>query len=95
MANACAHIPNLVFPKYYEAYSSERIITMDYMHGEHLSEFTAYNSNQELSNVLGQALWDFYMYQIHTLKQVHADPHPGNFLISKNGELIALDFGCI
>lgn len=95
IANACAHIPNLVFPKYYEAYSSERIITMDYMHGEHLSEFTAYNSNQELSNILGQALWDFYMYQIHTLKQVHADPHPGNFLISKNGELIALDFGCI
>ena len=95
MANACAHIPNLVFPKYYEAYSSERIITMDYMHGEHLSEFTAYNSNQELSNKLGQALWDFYMYQIHTLKQVHADPHPGNFLISEKGELIALDFGCI
>jgi predicted unusual protein kinase regulating ubiquinone biosynthesis (AarF/ABC1/UbiB family) len=27
---------------------------------------------------VGQALWDFYMYQIHILKKVHADPHPGN-----------------
>jgi predicted unusual protein kinase regulating ubiquinone biosynthesis (AarF/ABC1/UbiB family) len=26
---------------------------------------------------VGQALWDFYMYQIHILKKVHADPHPG------------------
>lgn len=95
IANACKHIPNLLFPQYYEALSSERIITMDYMHGEHLSEFTAYNTNQETANKLGQALWDFYMFQIHKLKKVHADPHPGNFLVSKNGELIALDFGCM
>ncbi len=95
IAESCKHIPNLLFPKYYEDLSTDRIITMDFMKGEHLSEFTAYNTNQETSNKLGQALWDFYMYQIHILKKVHADPHPGNFLVSKQGELIALDFGCM
>lgn len=95
IANACAHIPNLQFPEYYPEISSERIITMDYMKGEHLSEFTAHNTDAELSQQLGQALWDFYMYQIHKLRKVHADPHPGNFLVSKDGELIALDFGCM
>jgi len=95
IVNACKHIPNLKFPEYYEDLSSERIITMDWMQGEHLSEFTAHNTNQELANQLGQALWDFYMYQMHVLKKVHADPHPGNFLVSKKGELIALDFGCM
>ncbi|NRB61189.1 MAG: AarF/ABC1/UbiB kinase family protein [Winogradskyella sp.] len=95
VVDACRHIPNLKFPNYYDEYSSERIITMDYMTGEHLSEFTSHNTNQELSNKLGQALWDFYMYQVHKLKKVHADPHPGNFLVSENGELIALDFGCM
>ncbi|WP_422103909.1 ABC1 kinase family protein [Winogradskyella sp.] len=95
VVEACKHIPNLKFPNYYEEYSSERIITMDYMKGEHLSEFVAHNTNQDLSNILGQALWDFYMYQIHKLKKVHADPHPGNFLISEDGHLIALDFGCM
>ncbi|WP_299390594.1 AarF/UbiB family protein [uncultured Gelidibacter sp.] len=95
IAAACAHIPNLHFPQYYEDLSSERIITMDYMEGEHLSEFTAHNTNQEAANKIGQALWDFYMYQIHVLKKVHADPHPGNFLISKTNQLIALDFGCM
>ena len=95
IAKACAHIPNLEFPKYYEELSSKRIITMDYMEGEHLSEFVAHNTNQAYSNQLGQALWDFYMFQMHNLKKVHADPHPGNFLVSKDGNLIALDFGCM
>ncbi|MGC6429456.1 MAG: ABC1 kinase family protein [Jejuia sp.] len=95
ISKACAHISNLKFPKYYEELSSERIITMDYMEGEHLSEFVAHNTDQEKANKLGQALWDFYMYQIHNLKKVHADPHPGNFLISSGGQLIALDFGCM
>ncbi|MEO6346591.1 MAG: AarF/UbiB family protein [Aquaticitalea sp.] len=95
IAVACSHIPNLLFPQYYEELSSERIITMDYMEGEHLSEFTAYNTNQEVANKLGQALWDFYMFQIHKLKKVHADPHPGNFLVSKANKIVALDFGCM
>ena len=95
IANECSHIPNLKFPDYYKQLSSNRIITMDYMHGEHLSEFVKHNQDEELSNRLGQALWDFYMYQIHVLKKVHADPHPGNFLVSKEGDLIVLDFGCI
>ncbi|QDO92600.1 AarF/ABC1/UbiB kinase family protein [Formosa sediminum] len=95
VSEACAHISHLKFPKYYPEWSSERIITMDYMEGEHLSEFTSHNTNPEHSNQLGQALWDFYMYQIHVLKKVHADPHPGNFLVSKTGDLIALDFGCM
>jgi predicted unusual protein kinase regulating ubiquinone biosynthesis (AarF/ABC1/UbiB family) len=95
VVEACNHIPNLKFPKYYEKYSSERIITMDYMQGEHLSEFVSHNADSEASNKLGQALWDFYMFQIHKLKKVHADPHPGNFLVSKENDLVALDFGCM
>ncbi|WP_223033461.1 ABC1 kinase family protein [Hanstruepera marina] len=95
IAEACKNIPNIRFPKYYDELSSERIITMDYMIGEHLSEFTSHNTNQTMANELGQALWDFYMFQIHILKKVHADPHPGNFLISEDGKLIALDFGCM
>lgn len=95
VVKACQKIENLLFPHYYPDYSSERIITMDWMTGVHLSEFTAVNNNSEIANKLGQALWDFYMYQIHVLKKVHADPHPGNFLVNDNNQLIALDFGCM
>ncbi|BDB52849.1 ABC1 kinase family protein [Flavobacterium ammonificans] len=92
---ACSKINHLVFPNYYSDYSSEKIITMDWMTGSHLSEFTKENTNGEIGNQLGQALWDFYMYQIHVLRKVHADPHPGNFLVNENNELVALDFGCM
>jgi predicted unusual protein kinase regulating ubiquinone biosynthesis (AarF/ABC1/UbiB family) len=95
VVKACKKIENLVFPEYYPEYSSERIITMDWMTGNHLSEFTAVNTNPEIANKIGQALWDFYMYQIHILKKVHADPHPGNFLVNNENQLVALDFGCM
>ncbi len=95
MTQACSHIPNLKFPTYYPDLSSKRIITMDWMTGQHLSEFANTEFSQETGDKLGQTLWDFYMFQMHGLKAVHADPHPGNFLISKEQELIAIDFGCI
>lgn len=95
MSKACAHIKNLRFPGYYVEHSSDRIITMDWMVGKHLSEFTQSNTDEEKANMLGQALWDFYMFQIHHLKNFHADPHPGNFLVSEDNQLTVLDFGCI
>ena len=95
IAKACEKIKNLRFPVYYPEWSSEKIITMDWMEGEHLSEFAARNNDPETGDRIGQALWDFYMFQMHHLKQVHADPHPGNFLIDKETNLIAIDFGCI
>ena len=95
ISEACAHIPNLRFPVYYEEFSSERIITMDWMEGVHIGEFAKTNQDQAKANKIGQALWDFYMYQVHNLKAVHADPHPGNFLIDEQDNLIAIDFGCI
>ena len=96
MTEACALIPNMRFPTYYPEWSNKKVLTMDWMEGIHFSEYT----NQEITDPkinqkLGQSLWDFYMYQMHGLKKVHADPHPGNFLVSPENELIALDFGCI
>ena len=93
VVDRCKKIENLVFPNYYPEYSSEKIITMDWMTGVHLSEFK--NKDPHIANKLGQALWDFYMYQIHVLQKVHADPHPGNFLINQDNQLVALDFGCM
>jgi predicted unusual protein kinase regulating ubiquinone biosynthesis (AarF/ABC1/UbiB family) len=95
IAKACAHIPNLAFPKYYSEYSCERVLTMDWMTGKHLSEWVKTNPSQKAANKVGQALWDFYMFQVHQLKKVHADPHPGNFLVDKDENLIAIDFGCM
>jgi predicted unusual protein kinase regulating ubiquinone biosynthesis (AarF/ABC1/UbiB family) len=91
----CAKIENLRFPKYYPELSCEKIITMDWMKGIHLSEWCKQEHSQKDRNKVGQALYDFYMYQIHGLKKFHADPHPGNFLVDDEANLIAIDFGCM
>lgn len=94
-ASKCKHLPNIRFPHYYPEFSCEKIITMDWMQGIHFSEFTKNKNTEQDLNLIGQTLWDFYMYQMHVLKKVHADPHPGNFLISDDNQLLVIDFGCI
>ncbi|TNE29254.1 MAG: AarF/ABC1/UbiB kinase family protein [Bacteroidetes bacterium] len=95
ISEACAHISGLTFPTYYPELSSDRILTMDWMEGVHLKEFMESNPPYEVRQKVGQALWDFYDYQIHELKSLHADPHPGNFLIREDGTVGVIDFGCV
>jgi len=95
MTEACSKLEGYTFPKYYPELSSDRIITMDWIDGQHLPEFAESNATQEQRNKIGQKIWDLFMYQIHTLNRVHADPHPGNILITKDHKVCVLDFGCI
>lgn len=94
-SEACANLNNIVFPEYFPELSGKRVITMSWIDGMHLKEFLQTNPSQELRNQIGQALWDFYNFQQHELRAVHADPHPGNFLITPEGKLGVIDFGCI
>ena len=93
----CAALPHLEFPRYYPELSSARVLTMDWLPGRHLKEFLATGPSQTVRDQLGQALWDFYQFQLNELRQVHADPHPGNFLLrdENGGTLGVLDFGCV
>ncbi|MCR9153870.1 MAG: AarF/UbiB family protein [Bacteroidetes bacterium] len=95
ICEACADIDGLVFPKYYPELSAERILTMDWLEGLHLDQFLKTNPDQETRNRIGQIIWDFYDFQIHNLREVHADPHPGNFLFREDGSVGVIDFGCV
>lgn len=97
ITEACqkAGLQDLVFTKYYPEYSFQRILTMEWLDGLHLKEFLETNPSQEVRNKIGQAMWDFYNFQMHEIKAVHADPHPGNFLMRADGSLGVIDFGCV
>jgi len=88
-------IKNVVFPKYYPEYSSAKILTMDWLEGKPLGEFLKQPVPREVGTSIGQALWDFYHFQMHRLKAVHADPHPGNFIVMPDHKLGIIDFGCV
>jgi predicted unusual protein kinase regulating ubiquinone biosynthesis (AarF/ABC1/UbiB family) len=49
IAQACSHLEGLVFPGFYPELSSKQILTMDWIEGIPLSQFTAKESPQELA----------------------------------------------
>ncbi|MBX2963017.1 MAG: AarF/ABC1/UbiB kinase family protein [Cyclobacteriaceae bacterium] len=95
LSQKSSHLSNIVFPKYYPEYSSERILTMDWVEGLPLGESIKSGLPKNAGQAIGQAMWDFYQFQMHELKSVHADPHPGNFIITPDYKLGIIDFGCV
>ena len=96
LSEKCGRIENLVFPKYYPSLSAPKILTMDWLEGELMGEFLKKGKpSKEVADQVGQAMWDFYHFQFHELRAVHADPHPGNFIITPDQKLGIIDFGCV
>lgn len=95
LTEACSGIAGFSFPNYYPELSTDKIITMDWVEGMHLPQYLKMNLTKENRDDLGQNIWNLFMFQIHKLRKVHADPHPGNILIKEDGDICILDFGCV
>lgn len=87
---------NVVIPEYYESHTSKRVLTMRFIEGKPFEKaleeehYTVQEKNN-LAHIMIQSL-------LHTLfnhNMIHADPHPGNFLIIDKETIALLDFGCI
>jgi predicted unusual protein kinase regulating ubiquinone biosynthesis (AarF/ABC1/UbiB family) len=88
-------VKNIVFPHYYPEFSCPKILTMDWLEGKMLGEVIGKELPAGAADKIGQAMWDFYHFQMHQLRAVHADPHPGNFIITNDYKLGIIDFGCV
>lgn len=95
IAEGCASLQDVIFPEYLPELSGKRIITMTWIEGMAIDDWLATGPDQSERDRIGQILWDFYQFQIHELRKVHADPHPGNFLITTDNKLGVVDFGCM
>jgi ubiquinone biosynthesis protein len=73
--------------------SSRRVLTMSRLDGTHLTAALDAMSPEQRDVVLGE-LVDEIAAQILVHGWVQADPHPGNFLVTRDGKLALLDFGC-
>lgn len=94
-AEACKDLPGVIIPTYYPELSAKRILTMDWIEAQPLQQFIDEETDQVRKNKVGQLLVDFLFHQLHKVKRFHADPHPGNFLVTADDKLVVLDFGCM
>lgn len=85
--------PWLLIPKVYESYSSESIITMEYIPSikiDNQLEIVKYNKK-----VIADKLMESYLTQIIDYGLVHIDLHQGNLGLTKNGKIVFYDYGMV
>jgi len=86
---------DIVLPKVYPEYSSDKILAMEYIDGKHLDEWLETKPSQEVRNRVAQKLFDLYCYSFFELKTFQADSNIGNYLFMEDEKIAFLDFGCI
>ena len=85
----------ILIPKVHSRLSTGRILTLEYLEGDHIDELNDKQYNQSLRNELGLTLFNMMAEQIFVLNKIHGDPHPGNFAFRPDGSVVVYDFGCI
>lgn len=87
-------LPGLVIPQPVMHRTTQRVLTMQHLPGQHLNEWLQTQPSQDQRDQYGQLLFDTFMHCSFVLHRLQADPHPGNYLFMPDGRLGLLDFGC-
>lgn len=83
------------FPIPYSEYSNESALVMSFEEGFRFDDKESIFKHNIDFKLMIKKLVNFYTDQMLVKGYFHADPHPGNLLVSKTGELILLDFGMV
>lgn len=85
----------LSIPKVHPGLTAERVLTMSFVEGENVGEFLKKRPSPSVRDLLGERLIELFYFQLHWLKALHADHHPGNYLFAPGGQIGLVDFGCV
>lgn len=87
--------PELYVPAPLWDFSSRRVLTMELVTGRKVTDLTGtYRTEHDLSLLAG-ALLRGYLDQVLVHGDIHADPHPGNLLVTEDGRLALFDLGMV
>ncbi|HVV76474.1 MAG TPA: AarF/UbiB family protein [Mycobacteriales bacterium] len=87
--------PELVVPMPYDDFTTGRVLTMDRIRGRKVTEISPLARLDLDGESLARALFDAYLEQILVEGFFHADPHPGNVLLTPNHRLGLIDLGMV
>lgn len=90
-----AGYPELTVPQPAWSLTTRRVLTMDFIHGSKVTALAGVRRTEEDFGRLARALLRAYLDQAFVHGQMHADPHPGNLLVTPDGRLAIFDLGMV
>lgn len=95
LASNLRQYENIVVPRPIEDYLTSRVLTMDYIEGEKITNLTPLQRLRINGPKLAEELFKAYLQQILIDGFYHADPHPGNVFLTGEGRIVLLDLGMV
>ena len=90
-----ADYPQLYVPSPLWDLCADKVLTMDLVEGTKVTEVSGLRRTEEPMDDLARALMRGYLDQVFVHGEIHADPHPGNLLVTNDGRLALFDLGMI
>ncbi len=76
-------------------YTTHKVLTMEYIEGTKITELSPLTRMDMDGSAMAEDLFQAYLKQVLNDGTFHADPHPGNVLITPDGKVALLDLGMV
>lgn len=86
---------HIVIPTAYDEYSSENVLTMEYLPGIKITDIKALDEKGIDRQRLVVDIHKVFFTMLLRHSVFHADPHPGNISVTHDGRLILYDYGMV
>src|SRR5205823_6117031 len=90
-----AEFDRIAIPAPIDDYTTSRVLTMEYVSGTKITVLSPVARLELDGAELGEQLFRAYLKQILVDGFFHADPHPGNVLVTDDGTIALLDLGMV
>ena len=85
----------IVVPTPYPDFTTSRVLTMEFVKGRKVTDLGPLGRLELDGATLADDLFGAYIRQVLVDGVFHADPHPGNVLVTDDGRLVLLDIGMV
>ncbi len=87
--------PDVVVPTVVAEMTQKGVLTMSFEHGLRISEVIRQPAQGMVPSEVARLITDCYFTMLFEHRVLHADPHPGNFLVRPGPVLVILDYGAV
>jgi predicted unusual protein kinase regulating ubiquinone biosynthesis (AarF/ABC1/UbiB family) len=95
LARIVGKYDRLVIPEPVEDYTTGTVLTMDFVHGRKITDIGPLGRMELDGCPLAEQLFEAYLDQILVEGFFHADPHPGNVLLTDDNRVALIDLGMV